>query len=233
MPEAPAVPESGSGFHGRFLDALRRSYAAFLSAGPRSTEKLAPLHGWVQDELRRNLRDPGKYTITGQTAEARSEKRVEGRYYGKRVDVSVESGDRILAVVSVKFILSSYRKNAINYLEQQIGETANLRRQNIVYGNLFFLTNPIPSGSREERLTPRDLSRYLKLRQDHEHLHSPDEMAIGLVEVDAVEHAVLGRTGPRDLPLDDAAWRALDEEFSVERFFPRMALRIRLKELSP
>lgn len=140
----------------------------------------------MQDELRRSLRDPGKYTITGQTAEARSEKRVEGRYYGKRVDVSVESGDRILAVVSVKFILSSYRKNAIHYLEQQIGETANLRRQNIVYGNLFFLTNPIPSGTKEERLTPKDIARYLKLRQDHEHLHSPinspDEMAIGLVE---------------------------------------------------
>lgn len=149
------------------------------------------------------------------------------------MEVSVESGDRILAVVSVKFILSSYRKNAINTLEQQIGETANLRRQNIVYGNLFFLTNPIPSGSKEERITPKDIRRYRRLRQDHEHLHSPDEMAIGIVEADPVERAVLGRTGPRDLPLDDDAWRALDEEFSVERFFPRMALRIRLKELSP
>ncbi len=212
---------------------MRRSYAAFLSAGPRSTEKLAPLHGWVQDELARSLRDPGKYTITGQTAETRSERKVEGRYYEKRVDVSVESEDRILAVVSVKFILSSYRKNAINYIEQQIGETANLRRQNIVYGNLFFLTNPIPTGSKEERLTPKDIRRYRRLRQDHEHLHSPDEMAIGLVEVDPVERTVLRRTGPEDLPLDDDAWRALDEEFSVERFFPRMALRIRLKELSP
>lgn len=140
----------------------------------------------MQDELRRSLRDPGKYTITGQTAETRSERKVAGRYYEKRVDLSVESAERILAVVSVKFILSSYRKNAINYLEQQIGETANLRRQNIVYGNLFFLTNPIPSGTKEERLTPKDIARYLRLRQDHEHLHSPidspDEMAIGIVE---------------------------------------------------
>ena len=63
-------------------------------------------------------------------------------------------------------------------------------------------------------------------------------MAIGLVEVDTRNRAVLlsfleWLTGPRDLPLDDEAWRALDEEFSVERFFPKMALRIRLKELSP
>lgn len=212
---------------------MRRSYAAFLDSGPRSTEKLAPLHGWVQEELRRHLRDSAKYTLTGQTAETRNERKIEGRYYEKRVDVSVEADDRILAVVNVKFILSSYRKNAINYLEQQIGETANLRRQNIVYGNLFFLTNPIPSGTKEERLTPRDIHRYLKLRQDHEHIHSPDEMAIGIVEVDTGNRAVLGITGPRDLPLDDDAWRALDEEFSVERFFPKMALRIRLKELSP
>lgn len=125
----------------------------------------------MQEELRRHLRDSAKYTLTGQTAETRNERKIEGRYYEKRVDVSVEAGDRILAVVNVKFILSSYRKNAINYIEQQIGETANLRRQNIVYGNLFFLTNPIPSGTKEERLTPRDIARYLRLRQDHEHIH--------------------------------------------------------------
>ena len=86
---------------------MRRSYAAFLDSGPRSTEKLAPLHGWVQEELRRHLRDSAKYTLTGQTAETRNERKIEGRYYEKRVDVSVEAGDRILAVVNVKFILGT------------------------------------------------------------------------------------------------------------------------------
>ena len=61
---------------------MRRSYAAFLDSGPRSTEKLAPLHGWVQEELRRHLRDSAKYTLTGQTAETRNERKIEGRHTG-------------------------------------------------------------------------------------------------------------------------------------------------------
>ena len=233
MPEDPAAEAPDSGVRSRFLDAMQRSFAAFLSAGPRSTEKLAPLHGWVQNELRRHLRHSERYTLIGQTAETHSERTIEGRYYPKRVDVSVEGEGRTLAVINIKFVLASYRKNAINYLEQQIGETANLRRQNIVYGNMFFLTNPIPAGKKEERLTARDIDRYLKLRRDHEHVHSPDEMAIGLVETDPERQSVLRLSNRSDLPLTEQAWKALDEEFSVENFFRKMALRIELKALTP
>ena len=89
-----------------------------------------------------------------------------------------------LAVVSVEFVMSNYRQNAINYFEGQLGETANLRRQNLVYGNLFFVTNPIPYNRRDlararvERILDRDIHRYNRLRLDHRHAHAPDEMAV-------------------------------------------------------
>ena len=130
----------------RFLKAMQESYQKVLDHGTRSNEKTKVLHGWVQDELKRELGD--QYTFTGQTPESAREAKVGGMYYDKDVDVLVSRDEQELGVVSIKFVISNYWQNSINYFEQQIGETANLRRRNIVYGNLFCVTNPIPYNRR-------------------------------------------------------------------------------------
>lgn len=103
----------------------------------------------MQDELRRELGDA--YALTGQSPVSASEASVEGMYYGKNVDVLVSRDGQELGVVSVKFVITNYWQNSVNYFEQQVGETANLRRRNIVYGNLFCVTDPILTSSGRER----------------------------------------------------------------------------------
>jgi len=89
----------------RFLAAMRESYRMVQACGPRSPEKIKVLHGWVQEELRRELGDA--YALTRQSPVSASEASVEGMYYGKNVDVLVSRGGQELGVVSVKFVITN------------------------------------------------------------------------------------------------------------------------------
>ena len=151
-------------FEKRFLQAAQTSYEVFLEHGPHSNEKLKVFHGRVQDELKRELGD--EYNFMGYTPDGGKEALISGLYYDKRVGVLISRDGQELGVVSIKFVISNYWQNSVNYLEQQLGETANLRRKNIVYGNLFCVTNPISynrrSGkiARYEHLREHDIQRY-------------------------------------------------------------------------
>ena len=221
----------------RFLRAMQESYRMVARHGVRSNAKTKILHGWVQDELMRELGEG--YDFTGQSPDSAREAGVAGMYYDKKVDVLVSRADEALAVVSVKFVISNYWQNSINYLEQQIGETANLRRRNIVYGNLFCVTNPIPYKDRGgqvvrlEALREHDVQRYARLRADHEHLHAPQEMAIGIVELDIDADVITGVANPADMGISAAGCADLGGALSVSLFFRRMARRIELRHLSP
>ena len=221
----------------RFLHAMQQSYQKVLEYGVRSMEKTKVLHGWVQDELKRELGEG--YVFTGQTPHSTAEAKVAGMYYGKDVDILVARNDQELSVINIKFVISNYWQNAVNYLEQQIGETANLRRKNIVYGNLFCVTNPIPykkrdgSITRMERLRDRDIERYVKLRKDHEHAHAPDEMVIGIVDLDIDKGMITSITNSYSLELSETNRAALRNELSLTNFFSRMAMRIKLRHYSP
>ena len=160
-------------------------------------------------------------------------------YYDKNVDVLITRGGQELGVISIKFVISNYWQNSINYFEQQIGETANLRRRNIVYGNLFCVTNPIPYKNRAgvvtrlETIREDDIQRYARLRADHEHINAPDEMAIGIVDLDTDANAIIGITDPATMDISDSSRAALVNEFSIDAFFTRMVRRIELRHLSP
>ena len=221
----------------RFLTAMQESYRMVVRHGTRSTAKTRVLHGWVQDELRRELGD--EYDFTGQSPDNAQEAGVAGMYYDKNVDVLIARDGEELGVVSVKFVISNYWQNSVNYLEQQIGETANLRRRNIVYGNLFCVTNPIPYKNRAgdivrlESIRDHDIQRYARLRADHEHIHAPQEMAIGIVSLDTTANAITGIANPVEMGIGESGCAALDNALSVRRFFPSMARRIELRHLSP
>ena len=221
----------------RFVIAASESYQKVLDHTTRSNQKTKVIRGWVQDELRRELGDA--YTYVGLTPTSSREARVLGSYYDKRVNVLVSRDGQELGVVSVKFVISNYWQNSVNYFEQQVGETANLRRKNIVYGNLFCVTNPIPYRTRGggvsqlERLRDQDVQRYVKLRADHEHAYAPDEMAIGIVDLDMDKNAIIGMTDISDMEFSESSATALRNELSVANFFPRMAKRIELRHISP
>lgn len=188
LPSLEAFEEAERGRGTRTLKALQKSYSTTKRLGSRSPERLWPLHGWLKFELERLLTD-SRWKITAKINESTKELKAEGRYYGKKVDVRIDFEGEPIGVVSMKYIISSYGKNAINYFEQQVGETANLRKQNIVYGNVFIVTNPIPvlkTGgifSKCEFLREQDLYRYMQLRGDNEP-HAPNELAIIVTEID-------------------------------------------------
>lgn len=221
----------------RFLAAMQESYRMVQRHGVRSNQKNRVLHGWVQEELRRELGDG--YTFTGQSPDNTREANVGGMYYDKNVDVLIARDEQELGVISIKFVISNYWQNSINYFEQQIGETANLRRRNIVYGNLFCVTDPIPYKNRDgvitrlEAIREHDIQRYARLRADHEHIHAPDEMAIGVVDLDTEANAITGIIDPATMNISDDSRAALGNELDVDAFFNRMARRIELGYRSP
>ena len=225
----------------RFLKAMQAAYP-LKRAKPRSPTGLKPIHGWVRDELNAKLRPDLKevFTIASLSETSTKEETVKGQYYDKKVDILISADDEPIGIVSIKFIISNYCKNSNNYFEQGMGETANLRRRNIVYGHLFFLTNPIPKKivkrkkiEKVEKLRDNDIRKYHKLRIDHEHLHVPHEFAFGIVDLDIKSNRITGLTDPSALTDDQDLQTALKTVLSLDHFFGAFALRLIQRRLSP
>ncbi len=178
----------------RFLGALRRTYTVYAANHPRSNEKLKVLHGWIREELG-SILDNG-YTIMSLsdiTGVSSKEKKIKGKYYCKDVDICVSRDNMDIGIISVKFINSSFIKNANNYIEIQMGETANLQNDNIVFGHLFCLTEPVPKyksdktwkDTDDEKIREKDIKKYYKLVNDRRRsLHKPDVQGICIAKLD-------------------------------------------------
>ncbi|MCY4105982.1 MAG: hypothetical protein OXG02_04685 [Chloroflexi bacterium] len=121
----------------RFLNAMQQSYQMVLEHGVRSNKKTKVLHGWAQDEMKRAL--GSGYVFTGQTPVSKSEANVAGMYYGKNVDILVSRDGKELSVISIKYVISNYWQNAVNYFEQQVGETANFKDEEHCLRESFFV----------------------------------------------------------------------------------------------
>ena len=207
----------------RCLDALRKAWQRGVKS-PRSPRKLDVLHGWIRRELLERLPDYQMYGRTTDGGSNSQERTVDGKYYRKKVDIVIERDERELGAISVKLIQSSYKKNSVNYFEQQLGETANLRRQRLVYGNLIFMPHPIPlrvgAEWRTEYLTDDSLDRYRKLVTDHNNIVVPDMQAIVITMLDQ-QHNQLSRLATRhDLGhLSDESVDFLLEQVSIAKFF--------------
>ena len=217
----------------RFLMAIQDAYELMLKdGGTRSNARIKVLHGWVQEELRLYLGN--EYQIRGLTDKKDSrEETVDGWYYPKKVDISVKRDDKVFGVVSFKFVNSNYRQNANNYFENQMGETANLRMSDIVFGNILCVTDPIPYKKRDgkigqfERIRGKDIEKYSKLERDHIHHHSPDIQALVVLRLDKSKNIVTGICTK-----DDFEGHLTDEQFemlsnlNIERFFQLFANKV-------
>ncbi|WP_049757049.1 hypothetical protein [Mycoplasma crocodyli] len=70
--------------------------------------------------------------------------KIPGRYIDKTVDITISKNDSVIAGIGVKFVMSNYKQNSNNYFENMLGETANLRSNNIPYFQIFILPELIP-----------------------------------------------------------------------------------------
>lgn len=134
---------SNSTVSGRFLVAMREAYRKVLEHGVRSNEKTKVLHGWVQDELRRELGDA--YSYTGQSPFSAQEASVAGMYYDKKVDVLVARDGQDLGVVDVKFVISNYWQNAINYIGSRLAKRPTCAGATLCMATCSALPIPYPT----------------------------------------------------------------------------------------
>ena len=220
--------------HKRFLRAVKKSYKNYKQYGGRSNQKLKPLHGWIQDELKVCLGDD--YQLEGISETSSKERFVEGWYYRKNSDVVVSKNGIDVGVVSVKFPVQSYKKNKINMFETQLGETANLRMNNIVFGNFLLLPVPLPNVSfgkinKYDIITDDVIDLYVRVAEDYQNRHAPNVQAVAITKVnlsgDEVKTVRFARRS--EVRVNNENWEHLKGILSIDRFFNVMCSQIKTK----
>lgn len=150
------------------LDAIKKSYVAFINHGSRSPKKLHSLHGVISKKVHEVL-DNG-FEVNSMSYGREKEDKFCGLSYDKRVDISILKNGEQLGAIAVKFATSNYNQNANNYFEQMIGETFNLRGKSIIYIQVLIIRNPIPyrkqdreKGDRIQHMKDYHMAKYRKL----------------------------------------------------------------------
>ena len=110
----------------QFLEVIRESFKTYLSIDTsRSTAKLKTLHGHIAHDIE-ELFGP-EYTVLSQGIGNDKEGCIQGRYYPKNVDITVNKAGKPVAGYAIKFVMRNYSQNSNNYFENMLGETANIR----------------------------------------------------------------------------------------------------------
>ncbi len=175
----------------QFLNVVKNSFKTYLAVGTsRSTAKLKTLHGKIAEDLQQAFGP--KYTIKSQGYGEDKEGCLDGRYYTKNVDISVNLGETPVAGYAIKFVMRNYSQNSNNYFENMLGETANLRSSSIPYFQIFIIFDKIPyyavggAFQKWDIITQHNLDKYIKMAKDNpdSYYHVPDKTLIALLRLD-------------------------------------------------
>lgn len=134
----------------QFLNVIYNSFAEFIaSETSRSPKKLKPLHGAIAKAIYEKLnlfsaRENDTYKVISQGFDNDKEAIINGRYVDKKVDITITKNDNVIAGIAVKFVMQNYSQNSVNYFENMLGETANIRCNNYPYFQIFIVLNEMP-----------------------------------------------------------------------------------------
>jgi len=179
----------------RFLDVLKESFSRYIETGSRSNKKLINLHGTISADLLGKLNDANnssdEYSIASLGFGAGKEKKINGRYMEKTIDVIVNKNGMPVAGIGVKSVMRNYQQNSNNYFENMLGETANVRCTNLPYFQIFIISDKTPkfeeSGRiREwERINEHNIKKYIALSNDNDSLyfHTPNKTLIYIIKI--------------------------------------------------
>ncbi len=173
-----------------FLEALKKSFITYLRTGARSNKKLAVLHGAISEDLNERL-DDNKYTVYSLGFEKGKERKINGRYVDKAVDITIAENNKPIAGIAVKYVMSNYKQNSNNYFENMLGETANIRAAKIPYFQIFVIPDSVPyfkKGaviSKLEKINEHNLKKYIVLSKDdvQDFLHTPIKTLVFIVHI--------------------------------------------------
>lgn len=178
-----------------FLKVISNSFCRFLQKGTsRSTDKLKPLHGAIARDLHEKLGND--YEIISQGYGNDKEAQIQGRYIGKKVDITVTKEGKAIAGLAVKFVMQNYSQNSNNYFENMLGETANIRANRCPYFQIFIILDKLPYYKKNksilkwESFTEHNAEKYVVLSKDNEDyfFHTPNKTLIYVVHIPDNEH---------------------------------------------
>jgi len=127
---------------------LKNSIIKFYENGPRSSTKLNILHSFINCIVAYKLKELNSeiYKDISIYSHPIKEIKVNGLLYNKNVDITIKYKSHNIGIISVKFIMSNYSQNNINYLETMIGESVNLKavKSKRIFWHPIFIFNKIP-----------------------------------------------------------------------------------------
>ncbi len=171
------------------LKTVAEAFKTFLVTGSRSNQKLKILHGKIAEDLSSKLGT--EYCIKSLDLKGGKETKIQGRYLNKAVDITIVKDEEPIAGVGVKFVMQNYAQNSVNYFENMLGETANIRSNNIPYFQILIIPDKIPYYEKGgvfkhwEELTQHNVDKYKVLAQDRIEslLHTPTKTLLFVVEL--------------------------------------------------
>lgn len=210
-----------------FIKSILESYKKYIKFGPRSTEKLRPIHKYVAQTLQKIFGNTYKLHFIGEETQ---EMTIQGKYYDKNVDVTVVKDGKPVICLGIKFVTSNYKQNANNYFENMMGETANIQaRKDLPYFQLIILRYKTPyfskttqrTGTKEptkiEIINEHDLQKYVNLAYDTPQAHRPYSIGILLIDLDEKKEKVTALK-PSQL-FEKKFANLLESKLSVENLF--------------
>ena len=177
----------------QFLDCIKDSFITFLETGSRSNAKLKILHGRIAEDLA--VRLGSNYEIKSLGFADNKEGKIQGRYINKNVDVTIYKDSKPIAGIGVKFVMQNYAQNSNNYFENMLGETANIRSNNIPYFQIFIIPEKLPyyenNGNikRWETFDQNYIHKYIILSKDNidTSIHTPIKTLIYVLNFTKIE----------------------------------------------
>lgn len=180
-----------------FLKTLEKSFEVYLKTSSRSNKKLKILHGFISSTLQKLL--GLAYEVKSLGIGDDKESSIKGRYMDKKVDIAIYKEKKVIAGIAVKFVMSNYSQNSNNYFENMLGETANIRSNNIPYFQIFIIPDKIPyydknkNITKYENVTIHNLNKYVVLSNDNtsNFMHTPNKTFIALIHLPDVTKKVI------------------------------------------
>ncbi|MCK5459694.1 hypothetical protein KAI52_01110 [Candidatus Parcubacteria bacterium] len=219
-----------------FFVAIKKSFAAYKKYGARSTKKLIPIHKFLAETILQNLNN--HYSVKSLGVGDGKEFKFNGKYMPKNLDISVFKNKKFVATVSFKFVTSNYKQNVNNYFENLLGETANIRRQNVGFAHFLVLRGHTPYLSKNrgnlrgkemktEILNEKNLEKYVKLFCDLDFPHKPELLGICILDFDK-------KGNPYFVNLDEFSFanetkKLLKTNFTLENFLKKFIHLVKLK----
>ena len=177
----------------KFLTVLKTAFIKCMQTNERSNEKLKILHPCITKDLC-DLLGTEEYSFYSLGYNDGKEVCIQGRYMNKKVDITIkdkQTGEDV-GGIAVKFVMSNYSQNSNNYFENMLGETSNIRSNNIPYFQIFCIFDTLPYFDKQgnitkwEQITKHNIDKYLKLSDDNinYYYHTPNKTLLYIIHIE-------------------------------------------------